>query len=186
MKPIGLLMREHRLIERMIGLMNQRLQRIRESKDIGPFFINTATDFLQIYADRTHHGKEEDILFRDLASRRLAPEHKRTMDELVQEHMVARKTTRELVQAYEAYSTGDIGSLKDIVRCLDVLVTLYPAHIEKEDKHFFFPSMEYLNQTEHADMLQKFWEFDRQMIHEKYQATVTEAEKMINYQHGAQ
>jgi len=93
---------------------------------------------------------------------------------------LARKTTASLVGANEAYSAGNIGSIKDIIECLGVLVALYPAHIEKEEKHFFYPAIEYLSQTEQADMLQRFWEFDRQMIHEKYVKTVTEAEKRLN------
>jgi len=76
MTPIDPLMMEHRIIERMIGLMKQKLHRIRESNYIDPIFIDMATDFLRTYADQTHHGKEAGILFLDLAKRVLAPEHK--------------------------------------------------------------------------------------------------------------
>jgi len=79
MQPIGPLMIEHRLIERMIGLMSQELERIRnniavdpEFAFVDPVFIDTAVDFLRIYADRCHHGKEEDILFAELAAKDLA------------------------------------------------------------------------------------------------------------------
>ncbi len=45
-------------------------------------------------------------------------------------------------------------------------------HIEKEDKRFFPASMGYFSQAEQDAMLEEMWEFDRGMIHEKYDAVV--------------
>jgi hemerythrin-like domain-containing protein len=46
MLPIGPLMIEHRLIERMIELINTELVKIRETKQVKPRFIDAAVDFL--------------------------------------------------------------------------------------------------------------------------------------------
>lgn len=62
MKPRGLLMIEHRLIEKMLKAVEKEIGKIRGSMNINPIFIDTAVDFIRTYADRTHHGKEEDIL----------------------------------------------------------------------------------------------------------------------------
>jgi len=67
MKPIGPLMREHRLIERMIALMGREIEQINASGKVNTGFLMVAVDFIRTYADRTHHGKEEDILFRSIA-----------------------------------------------------------------------------------------------------------------------
>ena len=61
--PIGPLMREHRLIERMVKLMEEEMRKISETKEINPDFIDVAINFVRTYADKCHHGKEEDILF---------------------------------------------------------------------------------------------------------------------------
>jgi hypothetical protein len=55
-------------------------------------------------------------------------------------------------------------------------VTFYPAHIAKEDKHFFIPCMEYFTKKEQDSMLQAFWDFDRRLIHEKYRGLVERLE----------
>ncbi len=81
------LMIEHRLIERMLALINKEAMRIRETKVINPVFIDNAVDFVRVYADKTHHGKEEDILFRDLAQKDMTSEEKKIMGELIQEHV---------------------------------------------------------------------------------------------------
>lgn len=185
MKPIGPLMREHRLIERMIALLNEELKQLKEKNEIDVEFLMVAIDFIRTYADRTHHGKEEDILFRELAGKQLSPEHKKTMNELIEEHVLARRMTMNLANARESYIQGDAGSLKNIMKFIRELVDFYPRHIEKEDKHFFYPCLEYLNRQEQDDMLQEFWDFDRKLIHEKYTNVVEKAEKENKQSYGS-
>jgi hemerythrin-like domain-containing protein len=135
-------------------------------------------DFFRMYADKTHHGKEEDILFRELSAKRLSDEDKKMMELLVQEHILARQSVGRLSDANHHYIEGDRQALEQIVNELGKLVKFYPVHIEKEDKHFFIPVMEYFSQAEQQNMLEEFREFDRTMIHEKYKKTVEEIEKM--------
>jgi hemerythrin-like domain-containing protein len=172
MKPIGLLMREHRLIERIVALLNKELKQLTERNEADIEFLMVAIDFIRTYTDRTLHGKEKDILFRELAKKRLSPEHKKTMNELIEEHVSARRMTTNLANAIESYVKGDAGSQKDIVTSVRELVDFYPRHIEKEDKHFFYQCLGYLSKQEQDDMLQEFWEFDRKLIHEKYENVV--------------
>ena len=177
MLPIGPLMIEHRLIERMISLIRDALIRIESTHKVDPLFVDTAVDFIRMYADRTHHGKEEDILFRDLNKRPLSAEDRRVMNELIEEHVFGRKTTRALVEANERYRTGDESALADIVKRLHALVEFYPKHIEKEDKIFFPASRAYFKEEEDQAMLSEFWKFDREMIHVKYKAVVEDLKK---------
>lgn len=172
MMPIGPLMKEHRLIERMIALMEEELGRLKEGEELDCDFIDTAVDFTRTYADRCHHGKEEDILFRELAKKPLSGEHSRTMRELLEEHVYGRKTTATLVEAKERHVQGDSQALGSVVSALQDLVEFYPAHIEKEDKRFFVPCMKYFSRQEQDEMLKEFWEFDKRLIHEKYAAIV--------------
>ena len=161
----------------MITLLSEKTRQINEKNNVDVQYLMIAIDFIRTYADRTHHGKEEDILFRELAKKQLSQEHKETMNELIEEHIFGRKTVTSLVSARGSYMKGNVESLKDIVACVEELVNFCPAHIEKEDKHFFYPSLEYLTKQEQDEMLQKFWEFDRNLIHEKYQRLVEELEK---------
>ena len=75
MLPIGPLMIEHRLVERLIALMQKEGDRIKEDKLADIDFIDDCIDFIKTYADRCHHGKEEDILFKELENKKLTPEH---------------------------------------------------------------------------------------------------------------
>jgi len=166
--PVAPLMIEHRLIERMIEIMRRKT---KEAKELGVpdvRFIDTAVDFIRTYADRLHHGKEEGILFRDLAVKPLSAEHRRTMGELVAEHRYGRGITARLVAARHRYVDGDSGALTDIIDCLFTLTDFYPKHIEKEDRRFFVPVMHYFTPEEHDRMLREENAFDQRFVHAHY------------------
>jgi hemerythrin-like domain-containing protein len=177
MQARGPLMIEHRLIERMLANVKNLLVQVGQTKKIDPLLVDKAVDFIRTYADRTHHGKEEDILFRDLNNKELSEIDRRVMNELIEEHVFGRKTTKALVEANTQYRNGDSSSLGDIVSCLNTLVDFYPKHIEKEDKVFFPASRAYFSETEDQTMLAEFMDFDQKMIHEKYKSVVEELEK---------
>jgi hemerythrin-like domain-containing protein len=167
-KPRGLLMIEHRLIEKMLALTRQELAWINQSGAIDVFFMNAFVDFIRVYADRTHHGKEEDILFEQLKGKNLVPADRAMMDELIAEHQLARRTTAELAQACQAYESGDHSQIDVIKEKIGFLSEFYPLHIDKEDKVFFPNAERYFTNAELDAMLEQFWFFDRRMIHEKY------------------
>jgi hemerythrin-like domain-containing protein len=128
MQARGPLMIEHRLIERMIALIKDALAQIQLSGKVDPLFVDTAVDFIRIYADRTHHGKEEDILFRDLEKRSLSADDRKVMKELTQEHVFGRQTTKALVDANTCYRNGDPTALTEITDKLQTLAEFYPKH----------------------------------------------------------
>lgn len=178
MLPIAPLMIEHRIIERMIGLIKNEVGNLKKSQIPNPVFIDTAVDFIRTYADQTHHGKEEDILFRELKKKTISEDHQRIMNELIQDHVFGRKITAELVKAKEQYFQGKREVLADIIAKMELLVDFYPKHIEKEDKHFFSPIMTYFSPKEQDSMLLEGQTYDRKMIHKKYDRLVSDLEQI--------
>lgn len=165
MLPIAPLMIEHRLIEKMIELIRKELERYESEKNVNPEFIDAAIDFIRVYADRCHHGKEEGILFRDLMEKELPDRLKGIVSELIEEHQLGRKAVADLIEAKRQYMRGDKHGLPAILDGLRYLADFYPKHIEKEDKHFFLPCMNYFVSEEKEAMLKEEWEFDKNVIH---------------------
>ena len=172
MMPIGPLMIEHRLIERMLKLIDLEIINISKTNEINISFIEAAIDFIKTYADRCHHGKEEDILFRELKNKDISSVHKKILDELIQEHVYARENTKILADAKNKFLNGDKEAVVTVSTQLNKFVEFYPKHIAKEDKNFFIPCMQYFTRKEQDDMLGEFWEFDKKLIHEKYRKSV--------------
>jgi len=165
-------MKEHRLIEQMIDLMSNEFVRMKKDGEADIVFIDYAVDFIKTYTDQCHHGKEEHILFRDLKKKRLSEDHARLVDTLIKEHVYGRELIGMLMNAKDRYAEGHKESLDEIAECFSKLVEFYPQHIEKEDKNLFVACLDYFSNDEEAGMLNEFNEFDRSMIHKKYQAVV--------------
>jgi hemerythrin-like domain-containing protein len=177
MKPIGPLMREHRLIERMVNILEKELMNVKDSGSVDTTIVSKGVDFFRTYADRTHHGKEEDILFKQLSEKNLTLEHKKMMNKLIADHAYARKTVGALKNANASVAKGNNSSTQEVISNIEKLVELYPRHIFIEDKEFFYPILEYFSKEEQEDMLEEFRKFDRKMIHEKYTKIVDDLEQ---------
>lgn len=176
MMPIGPLMIEHRLIERMIRQIEIRLAGVGRDPQDDLLFIDRAVDFIRTYADRCHHGKEEDILFRALDAKPLTKDQRRIMAELVEEHVLGRNTVGRLVAARNRYADGDGSALDEVRDALSTIVGFYPKHIAKEDRGFFIPVMEHFSKEEQDRMLRSGFDFDAGLIHEKYRTLVEDLE----------
>jgi len=177
--PAGPLMAEHRVIERMLAILERELGSMTGEGRVDTGLIDTATDFIRTYADRCHHGKEEDILFRRLADKPLDDELAAAMADLIGDHVRGRDMTRRLVEANDRYRAGDSSAAGDVAACVRALIEFYPVHIRKEDRHFFKPCLEYFDDAEKQQMLADFDEFDRALIHERYRGVVEELERAI-------
>jgi len=129
MMPIGPLMIEHRLIERMISLLRGEYDIIVSTGEVKVTFLQEGIDFLRTYADRTHHGKEEDILFRELEKGEITPELRSAMKDLMEDHRRSRESTRALMDEVIGYRDGDRSRIEGIMQHLSFLIALYPRHI---------------------------------------------------------
>ncbi len=177
MQPIGPLMKEHRLIEKLITFMSVELEKIRQERQADIDILEKILDFIKIYAEKCHHGKEEEILFRGLDKKPLIPEHRQILKELLAEHKYIRGVVNSLQLAKIRYSEGNVDSIPAIMEAMDELTIFYPRHIEKEDQRFFLPVMKYLSPAEQENMLISFGEFDQILIHDKYQLMIRELEQ---------
>jgi len=174
MQARGPLMAEHRIIEKVIDSFHKKMEIMRDTKEADLYFIRDTMDFIRVYADKTHHGKEEDILFKKLQSKPMSNEDRSSMDELIEDHRWAREKMKKLEEANEKYAAGDDHAINDIIENIDELVAFYPGHIKKEDESFFPASREYFSREEEERMLKEFTEYDSRMIHEKYKSVQEE------------
>jgi len=173
-------MHEHRLIERLLLLVEREVQAMETGKAPDTLFIDQAVDFFKTYADRCHHGKEEDILFRELAKKPLSSEERRVLGELVDEHVQGRALVRAIYEANRSAARGgNAAPAEALAPLLRKLVGFYPVHIAKEDKHFFHPVMNHFTRPEMDAMLKEFEEFDRMLVHEKYAGIVNDREAAL-------
>ncbi len=164
MMPVGPLMTEHRLIERMVARMEAVSQETRRTEKVDGVFIQAAVDFLRTYADRCHHGKEEDLLFKALKNKKLTEAHRNTLEQLEREHRVGRELVSKLETAKNRFLKKEGFRAQDVAHALEALVAFYPKHIDLEDQHFFVPVMDYFEPDERDALLLSMMEFDQKLL----------------------
>lgn len=180
--PIGALMTEHRLIERMLAVMTAEEASITSTGEVDATRVESICTFLSVYADRNHHGKEEDILFRRLAEKDLAPEHRQAMQGLIDGHAWAREQVVRIRKASGRSGEGDTNAAEEIADSFHKLAAFYPEHIEEEDHRFFKPAIGYFSKEERDEMERQFEEFDRSLLHALYEEKLVALEAAGNPQ----
>jgi len=119
--PIDQLMDEHRVIETVIGAIRQAAQ---TEIDLG--FYTDLVDLIANFADRLHHGKEEDRLFPLLEERGL-PRDGGPIAVMLYEHRLGREHVARMREGLDA---GDRNVLRRESRAYAALLE---GHIMKED-----------------------------------------------------
>jgi len=178
MKPIEYLMQEHRRIEKVVDELKLELQNQQRTQTPNTGKIMTAIDFFQTYADLTHHEKEENIFFAKLKDEEFSEEHKTLLTDLINDHEQARLLVNQLKQQNESYRKGEENIVHNMSNTIQKLNILYSEHIKKEE-HFFRSVMNnYFSQQDQEKIINEFNEFDKKMIHKKYEGIIEHMQEL--------
>lgn len=148
MRPTEILSEEHRVIEVVLDCVEKMADALDRGEKLDAESAREAIDFLRVFADRCHHGKEEDQLFPLMEQRGYSP-HEGPTAVMRMEHEQGRALIRRMEQAVEAAGEGFVEAARGYV-------DLLRAHIQKED-HCLFPMADQALTPEDRDtLLQRF------------------------------
>jgi hemerythrin-like domain-containing protein len=126
------LVEEHRLILRMITLLEQNAARTAAGGyDNWQFYLD-GLDFICNYADRFHHAKEEDVLFDALVKNGM-PRDNSPVGAMLMEHDQGRAYVRAMEAAVLEVLEGLPGREQVAVENALAYAELLREHISKED-----------------------------------------------------
>lgn len=127
---------EHQLILKYIELMERYIEFGLKNNGTQLFWDKAETfiHFIQNFADKFHHAKEEDILFRHMALPGVLT-HCNPLPQMLMEHDLGRGCVQGMK---EALNSSDLGKLVKSAREYGALLK---EHIFKED-HILFPMAE--------------------------------------------
>jgi hemerythrin-like domain-containing protein len=104
--PVEMLEAEHRVIQKVVAAMAVLAERLDGGEDVDVPLLENVVEFLRIFADRCHHGKEETFLFPALI-RRGVPSHGCPIGGLTMEHQKVRMMVGEFADAIRGYAAGE-------------------------------------------------------------------------------
>ena len=129
--PIDQLHREHAVIVRVLDAIGREVAAMRAGGSLSYGFWLRTLEFLDHYADRCHHGKEEELLFVELERAGMGHGHG-PLACLRAEHEVGRAGRAQMLGALRGNDRDGLGHV----------ATAYAEqlrqHIDKED-HVLFP-----------------------------------------------
>ena len=135
------LMDDHQIILRMLRALNGMCLRLGEGKTVALADLDAALDFIKVFADHAHHGKEEDLLFPAMEEVGF-PRQGGPIAVMLMEHEQGRAYVRSLAEALERVRKGDAAALKDAARAASGYSSLLAAHIGKEDNILYPMAMD--------------------------------------------
>ncbi|WP_299018944.1 hemerythrin domain-containing protein [uncultured Photobacterium sp.] len=122
---------EHGYINRLLKVLQQKLDAIRNGRPVNYRLIKDIVDYLQKYAECCHHPKE-DLLYHYYQSHYATS---REMQNLEAEHEELAKLTQEFSEAVDMILMDAVIPLDVFADKLNVFVTRQKAHLEFEEKH---------------------------------------------------
>jgi hemerythrin-like domain-containing protein len=172
--PMRKLVDEHVLIKRWIALIPEVVKNLDLASEEGRQLILDGIDMIRSYADKFHHAKEEDILFRyfDESSDILKVMH--------EDHTHARSLVKEMLAALEKRDP------KTIANNFMAYRELLTEHIRKEDE-ILYPWMDsQLSTRQVGELFAKFSEADQQIgiATDKYENFIDRLENKFEKQEG--
>ena len=113
---------EHVWIKRLLALIPTITDFVEKSETVDKDLIMSCIDFIRGYADKFHHMKEEDILFK------YVDEKSEIIKIMYEDHITGRNHVKNVVEGAE---TGNKAQIKEHLHGYRDLLT---QHIKKEDE----------------------------------------------------
>lgn len=137
MQPTDILMQEHRVIEQVLACLEKMADQCEAGQDLDVQSAEQALDFFRTFADRCHHGKEEDLLFPLMESKGFSREQGPT-GVMLSEHEQGRRLVQAMADAVGTAASDADAARNTFIHPARAFVALLREHIHKED-HCLFP-----------------------------------------------
>lgn len=124
---------EHKLILRMIALLERNAPRTAAGSYSNWQFYLDGVDFIRNFADRFHHAKEEDVLFEALVKNGM-PRANSPIAAMLMEHDQGRAFVKAMEEAAGRALAGTDGQGVVIAENALAYAELLREHISKEDE----------------------------------------------------
>jgi len=165
MNSIEILENEHANIKKVIRVIRKISLNIVEGMEVPYDDLYLIIDFIKNYADKYHHGKEEDMLFMDMSNELSDKIGSGPIQGMLIEHNSGRNFVRNLEIALASHKNGDKESLIDVIANAVGYGNLLSEHINKEDNMLYRFAINNLKEDTLNKLDAQFDEFEETKEH---------------------
>ena len=171
MKPTDVLKEEHRGIELMMDILEAILQRMEKNENPDLGHLGRILEFFQVFADKCHHGKEEDLLFPSLEAAGV-PREGGPVAVMLSEHEHGRAFIRGMKAGIEQMKSGNPDDSSVFRENAWNYIMLLRQHIDKEENILFRIADAHIPHERQEELLEEFEKIETEKIgpgkHEEY------------------
>jgi hemerythrin-like domain-containing protein len=177
-----ILIEEHKLIKRMISLLEAAADKLENGEEVSAEFFLQAADFIRNFADKCHHAKEEDILFK-LMEEKGIPHEGGPIGIMLTEHGYGRQYNTEMEKAARNLENRDRTEMKSLLQNARNYSKLLTEHIYKEDNILYPMGNRIFSEKDQEYLKRNFEEIEEEKfgaeVHDKYRQLVEKWEKEL-------
>jgi len=162
---IQALMDEHRVIEQVLGALETFADRLETGETLDRTAVAKFADFFQNFADRCHHGKEEDRLFAQM-ERNGFPKEYGPLAVMLAEHVEGRSHVGALAAAGEGSGALSATEREAVLAHARAYIPLLRNHILKEDNILYPMALQAIRNEEMDELAKAFEAFERSVMGE--------------------
>ena len=156
--PTQVLMAEHELILEALDAVEKKVAAIRAGTAPDRTYFEKVVAFLREFADKCHHGKEENLLFKRMTERGF-PVQSGPIAVMLSEHEAGRAYIRGIAEGAAKLGT-DPAAANQIVENARGYIDLLRAHIGKENNVLFPMADRALTPEDQAHLAKEFDRFE--------------------------
>jgi hemerythrin-like domain-containing protein len=156
--PTQVLMAEHELILEALDALEKKVAAIQAGAAPDRAYFDKAVNFLRGFADKCHHGKEENLLFKRMTERGF-PVQGGPIAVMLSEHETGRAFIRGIAEGAAKLGAGPVAA-KQIVENARGYIDLLRAHIGKENNVLFPMADRALSPEDQAYLTKEFERFE--------------------------
>lgn len=189
MKATDILIEEHDAILVMLNILKKVCHRLDMGKRVEESDLENIVEFFKEFADKCHHGKEEDLLFPALEEYGV-PNEGGPIGVMLSEHVIGRENVKGMKDAIAGYKKGEESAPEGFVRNARNYIALLTDHIDKENTVLFAMADARIPEERQQSLLLEFEKADEEKIgpgvHEKYHKLLDKLSEVYLNNHDCQ
>jgi len=162
-QTIETLMDEHRLIEQVLGSLATFAEQLERGQALPREAVARYAAFFKEFADKCHHGKEEERLFVKM-NRVGFPPDQGPIAVMLMEHGEGRHHVGALAEIGRGAGPLPAAESQQVVEHARAYIPLLLAHIQKEDRILYPLAMRCISPADFDEMEKSCQAFDREVV----------------------
>lgn len=163
------LRKEHDAILQVLKILDRMISTDNIEDSVRLQYYNELVYFLKIFADKCHHGKEENYLFAELVKHGM-PNEGGPVGVMLREHKQGREYIAQMTKSLESQDFTGFNAAAMNYR--DLLIN----HIDKENHVLFVMADRILDEAKQGELFEKFEQHEESVIghgiHEELHAMI--------------